>query len=99
LDSPQPTNPAEPSAPQYGYGIERQSFSPNVTMHYHFGELPGFNSFAGYDPGNKVTLVLWSNLTVSPDSRPTANALLLKVVEQIYTLPAQAPPSAPTTTR
>lgn len=86
LDSPQPTNPAEPNAPQYGYGIERQSFAPDVTMYYHFGELPGFNSFSGYDSANRVTLVLWSNLTVSPDSQPTANALLLKVVNQVYTL-------------
>ncbi len=99
LDSPQATNPAEPSAPAYGYGIERQNFAPNITMYYHFGELPGFNNFTGYDPGNKVTLVIWSNLTVAPDSRPTANVLLAKVVEQIYSLPPQAPPSAPTTTR
>jgi D-alanyl-D-alanine carboxypeptidase len=99
LDSPQPADPAEPAAPQYGYGIERQSFAPDVTMYYHFGELPGFNAFSGYDPANKVTVVLWSNLTVAPDSRPTANALLVKVVDQIYTLPSQAPPSAPPTTR
>jgi D-alanyl-D-alanine carboxypeptidase len=92
LDSPQPTDPAEPAAPQYGYGIERQNWAPNVTMYYHFGELPGFNSFSGYDPVNKVTLVLWSNLTVAPDSRPTANVFLVKVVDQIYTLPSQAPP-------
>lgn len=95
LNSPQPTNPAEPAAPQYGYGIERQSFAPNATMYFHFGELPGFNSFAGYDPGNKVTLVIWSNLTVAPDSRPTANVLLLRVLDQIYTLPSQVHPSAP----
>ncbi|GEL16395.1 serine hydrolase domain-containing protein [Pseudonocardia asaccharolytica] len=88
LEGPQPTNPAEPKAPYYGYGIERQSFAPDVTMYYHFGELPGFNSFSGYDPVNKVTIVLWSNLTVSPDSRPTANALLLEVVNQVYTLPS-----------
>ena len=99
LDSPQPANPAEPAATQYGYGIERQAFAPNATMYFHFGELPGFNDFSGYDPTNKVTLVLWSNLTVAPDSRPTANVLLQKVVEQIYTLPPQAPPSAPPTTR
>jgi D-alanyl-D-alanine carboxypeptidase len=60
-------------------------------MYYHFGELPGFNSFSGYDPVNKVTLVLWSNLTVAPDSRPTANVFLVKVADQIYTLPSQAP--------
>ena len=35
---------------------------------------------------NRVTLVLWSNLTVSPDSQPTANALLLKVMNQVDTL-------------
>jgi D-alanyl-D-alanine carboxypeptidase len=52
LGSPQPADPAEP---QYGYGIERQSFAPNVTMYYHFGELPGFNSFSGYDPGKAGT--------------------------------------------
>ena len=91
FDSPQLTDPAEPAAPQYGYGIERQNWAPNVTMYYHFGELPGFNSFSGYDPVNKVTIVLWSNLTVAPDSRPTANVFLVKVVDQIYTLPSQAP--------
>ena len=99
LDSPQATNPAQPSAPHYGYGIERQAFTPNATMYYHFGELPGFNSFSGYDPGNKVTLVIWSNLTVAPDSRPTANVLLLKVADLIYSFPPQAPASAAPTTR
>ncbi|GAA1847979.1 hypothetical protein GCM10009836_29590 [Pseudonocardia ailaonensis] len=88
LDSPQPADPADLAATQYGYGIERQTFAPGATMYFHFGELPGFNSFAGYDPVNKVTLVIWSNLTVSPDSRPTANALLVKVLGQIYTLPS-----------
>ncbi len=87
LNSPQVTDPAKPTATQYGYGIERQTFAPDATMYFHFGELPGFNSFAGYDPRNEVTLVIWSNLTVSPDSRPTANVLLTKVVEQIYSLP------------
>jgi D-alanyl-D-alanine carboxypeptidase len=99
LDSPQPANPAEPAAPQYGYGIERQSIAPNATIYFHFGELPGFNSFSGYDPANKVTLVIWSNLTVALDGRQTANTLLVKVLDQIYTLPSQAPPSAPPTTR
>ena len=88
LDSPQPADPANVAAPQYGYGIERQRFAPNATMYFHFGELPGFNSFAGYDPGNQVTLVIWSNLAVAPDSRPTANVLLLKVLNQIYALPS-----------
>jgi len=38
----------------------------------------------GYDPANKVTLVVWTNLTVSLDEAPTANTLMLKVLDQIY---------------
>ena len=38
----------------------------------------------GYDPRDQVTLVVWSNLTVSLDEDPTANALMLKVLDQIY---------------
>jgi D-alanyl-D-alanine carboxypeptidase len=99
LDSPQPTDPAAPAAPHYGYGIERQGITPDVTLYYHFGEMPGFNAFSGYDPANEVTLVIWSNLTVGLDSRQTANTLLIKVIDQIYSLPSQVPPSAPPTTR
>jgi D-alanyl-D-alanine carboxypeptidase len=39
LDSPQPADPAEPGAPQYGYGIERQILAPNVPLYYQFGEM------------------------------------------------------------
>lgn len=38
----------------------------------------------GYDPGNQVTLVIWANLTVSLDEQPTANVLMLKVLDEIY---------------
>ena len=31
--------------------------------------MPGFNSFMGYDPTNQVTLVVWTNLTVSLDGK------------------------------
>src|SRR5947208_13311478 len=46
--------------------------------------MPGFNSFMGYDPASKMTLVVWTNLTVSLDGKVTANALMLKVLDQIY---------------
>lgn len=47
LDSPAP---AEPGAPQYGLGIERQVLAPNAPLSHHFGEMAGYNAFAGYDP-------------------------------------------------
>ena len=38
----------------------------------------------GNDPNNRVTLVVWTNLTVSLDEQPTANTFMLKVLDQIY---------------
>ena len=83
LDSPQPEDPSKPDGKQYGYGIAKLHWRPN-TMSFHGGELPGYNSFMGDDPANHVTLVVWTNLTVSLDEKQTANTLMLKVLDQIY---------------
>jgi CubicO group peptidase (beta-lactamase class C family) len=83
LDSLQSEDPSKPKGQRYGYGIIQISWGPN-TIYFHGGEIPGFNSFMGYDPDNRVTLVVWTNLTVSLDEQPTANTLMLKVLDQIY---------------
>jgi D-alanyl-D-alanine carboxypeptidase len=46
----------------------------------------------GHDPASQMTLVVWTNLTVSLDERATANALMLKVLDQIYVV-SPLPPS------
>ncbi|MFD3548515.1 serine hydrolase domain-containing protein [Streptomyces sp. NPDC058655] len=84
LRSPRAEDPAAPDGQKYGYGIAYQRFGPNASMYYHGGELPGFNSFIGHDPDNDVTLVIWTNLTRSPDGRTTAQALLPTALNQIY---------------
>jgi D-alanyl-D-alanine carboxypeptidase len=38
----------------------------------------------GYDPANDVTLVIWTNLTLSLDGQPTANIIMLRLLDQIY---------------
>lgn len=97
LDSLQPEDPGKPDGARYGYGISQLRFGHN-TLYFHGGELPGFNSFMGYDPANKVTLVVWTNLTVSLDGLPTANTLMVKLLDRIYvTSPLPHPPS-PTAT-
>jgi D-alanyl-D-alanine carboxypeptidase len=53
-------------------------------MYFHGGETAGFNSFIGYDPAHQVTLVVWTNLTVSLDEAPTANAIMLKILDKVY---------------
>ncbi|WP_225884982.1 serine hydrolase domain-containing protein [Streptomyces sp. fd1-xmd] len=88
LDSPQAEDPDAPQGQKYGYGIAYQRFGPKAAMYYHGGELPGFNSFIGHDPDNDVTLVVWTNLTVSPDGRTTANGMLPTILNQVYAGPA-----------
>jgi hypothetical protein len=29
-------------------------------LYFHGGEMPGYNSFMGYDPVNDVTLIVWT---------------------------------------
>ncbi|MEO8602922.1 MAG: serine hydrolase domain-containing protein [bacterium] len=83
LDSLRPEDPNQPQGAQYGYGIAQLRFGGNAIF-FHGGEMPGFNSFMGYDPTNRVTLVVWTNLTVSLDGLPTANSIMLKVLDQAY---------------
>jgi len=100
LDSVQAENPGNPEGQKYGYGISYQRFSPTASMYYHGGEMPGFNSFMGYDPDNDVSLVIWTNLTISPaDDNTTAQALLPTMLDEIYTGLSLAPTPTPTTTR
>lgn len=99
LDSIRPEDAAKPKGPQYGYGIARLQWGPNA-MYFHGGETPGYNSFMGYDPANRVTLIVWTNLTVSLDDTPAGNSLMLKVLDQIYSLsPLPPQPTASSTKR
>jgi D-alanyl-D-alanine carboxypeptidase len=99
LTSVQAEDPDAPDGQKYGYGISYQRFGPTAAMFYHGGELPGFNSFMGYDPDNDVSLVIWTNLTLSPDGNTTAQALLPTVLDEIYAGLSLASPPTPTTTR
>ena len=99
LTSLQAEDPAAPDGQKYGYGISYQRFGPKAAMYYHGGELPGFNSFMGYDPDNDVALVIWTNLTLSPDGQTTAQGMLAPVLDEIYTGLNLVPPPTPTTTK
>ena len=83
FDSLQPEDPSKPRGQKYGYGIAQLSWGPN-TIYFHGGETPGYNSKISYDPANDMTLIVWTNLTVSLDDQQTANTLWVKVLDQIY---------------
>ncbi len=85
MESPKAQDPSNPKGQRYGYGISLITFGPNK-VYFHGGEMPGYNSFMGYDPDNDVTLIVWTSLTLSLDGLPTANTLMLKILDQIYTV-------------
>ncbi len=95
LDSVQPENPSKPKGQKYGYGISQFSWGPN-TIYFHGGEMPGFNSKISYDPTNQLTLIIWTNLTVSLDGQQTANTLFVKMLDHIYLVSPLQPSSSPT---
>lgn len=100
LDSLKPEDPSKPEGQKYGYGIAQLSWRPN-TIYFHGGETPGYNSKISYDPANDMTLIVWTNLTVSLDGQQTANTLFVRVIDHIYKVSPLAPssPPSPTATR
>jgi D-alanyl-D-alanine carboxypeptidase len=92
-DSAEPQDPSKPLGQRYGYGISQITFGPS-SLYFHGGEMPGYNSFMGYDPVDDVTLIIWTSLTISLDGKPTANTIMLKILDQIYRVsPLSSTPS------
>lgn len=82
LDSIQPTVPGDPSSPGYGLALAR--FGP---LYGHTGEMPGFNSFMGYDPDRKITVVAWSAMAPAVDGRAPAVEMAKAVIAKLYATP------------
>jgi D-alanyl-D-alanine carboxypeptidase len=87
MASLQPTDPAR-AEPEYGLAIAK--YGP---MYGHTGEVPGFNTFAGADPHNKVTIVVWVNLDPTADGRAAATLIAESLIDEMYAS------STPTPTR
>jgi CubicO group peptidase (beta-lactamase class C family) len=85
IESLELQDPRDLGGLKYGFGISLITFGPN-SVYFHGGEMPGYNSFMGYDPVNDVTLIVWTNLTLSLDGQPTANTMMLRMLDRIYTV-------------
>jgi D-alanyl-D-alanine carboxypeptidase len=79
LRSIRSTDPASPAAAEYGLAIAR--FGPLIG---HDGSLPGYQSFMGYDPQRKITVVVLCNLQFAPDGTSPANDLTMAIVSALY---------------
>jgi D-alanyl-D-alanine carboxypeptidase len=79
IASPQPVDPSKPDGPAYGLGIVKYGH-----LYGHTGELPGYDSFIGYDPQRDITVVTWANLLNSPNGRSTGGTLETTVEKELY---------------
>jgi CubicO group peptidase (beta-lactamase class C family) len=75
--------PIDPSAPatsaQYGLAIAK--FGPMIG---HDGSIPDFQSFMGYDPDRKITVIVLCNLQTAPDGTSPANDITMKIISALY---------------
>ena len=75
IDSVTPTTD-NPDGQRYGYGL---GLFPGG-FYGHSGELPGYNSFMGYDPETDTTVVTWATNAPAPDGSPPAVELAKAVI-------------------
>jgi D-alanyl-D-alanine carboxypeptidase len=80
LDSIQPTDPSKPQGGGYGLGLTR--FAPNLIGHN--GQIPGYVSFAAYDPKLELLVIILTNLYETPAGKDPAVEILLPIRAQFY---------------
>jgi CubicO group peptidase (beta-lactamase class C family) len=74
--------PVDPTNPQSaGYGLALAQFGP---FYGHTGELPGYNTFTGYDPQRKLTIVVWAATAPSPDGRAPATTMARTIIGELH---------------
>ena len=79
LESMQPTMPGIPDSPGYGLALAKLG-----SLYGHTGEIPGYNSFMGYDPDRKITVVVWATNAPAADGRAPATELARTVISRLY---------------
>jgi D-alanyl-D-alanine carboxypeptidase len=79
LDSIRSVDPSNPHASGYGLAIAKRG-----AVYGHGGSIPGFQSFIGYDPARKLTLVVWTNLKASPRGLPCAQTIAERLLGRLY---------------
>ena len=79
IESVKPVDPKDPQSA--GYGLALAQFGP---LYGHTGELPGYNTFAAYDPARKITIVVWAATAPSPDGRAPATTMARTIIGQLY---------------
>jgi D-alanyl-D-alanine carboxypeptidase len=78
LASCQPLQPSDPMSASYCLGLAKFG-----TFYGHTGEIPGFNTFMGYDPLTQTTIVTWATTASAPDGRAPANVIAQIIMAEL----------------
>ncbi len=83
-----------PETAQYGLALAKFG-----TFIGHDGTLPGFQSFMGHDPDTGSTLIVLTNLGISPENQGTANEIARPIIASLYGTPPEiaTPVASPVT--
>jgi D-alanyl-D-alanine carboxypeptidase len=90
LASCTPVQPSNPNSASYCLGLAKFG-----TFYGHTGEIPGFNTFMGYDPTTQTTIVTWATSAESPDGHAPANEIaqiLMKELSKAAEVPNETRP-------
>ncbi|MEU9100342.1 serine hydrolase domain-containing protein [Streptomyces sp. NPDC048361] len=68
-----------PGAPEYGLGIAKV-----LGFIGHDGQIPGYNTFVGFDPERRATVVVLVNLNQSPDGTAPADELTKFLIGKLF---------------
>ena len=79
LDSIRSVDPSNPLASGYGLALAKTG-----AVYGHGGSIPGFQTFAAYDPARRLTLVVWTNLKASPRGLPCAQTIAHQLLGRLY---------------
>ncbi|WP_081996924.1 serine hydrolase domain-containing protein [Microbacterium sp. ZOR0019] len=71
----------QPSEGEGAYGWGLAGMGP---FYGHIGELPGYNSFMGYDPDTDVTVVVWATLAPNLEGKPAAAIIARSLMDAMY---------------
>lgn len=78
IDSLTPIDPSDLNSASYGLALAR--LGPMIG---HDGQLPGYQSFMGYDPDRGITLIVLTNLTSAPNGSQPANDIAKLIIPQL----------------
>lgn len=80
IESIAPTG-SESFPPFVDYGL---CLMKSWDLYGHGGDIDGHSNFNGYDPMTGTTIIVFSNLRVAPDGRPTALTVAQEIVKELY---------------